>query len=636
MDPTGHDSNAFYADAAADELPDLSLPTIDASSDEEDGSQRVILVPDDSPARPLRRPRPRTLQSDSLFKLRYIVGHPLDCVSGSDSPFTHLAAFIRIDCPEDMLRRFAGIADVAAEKILAIHEVAAAREQHRRMRAGIGASADSRDAPVAPGTFAKSLLPVPQLAAAMLDKLLAYVDGRLGVSGVRAYAVRVTPDDLYIGPVREPPDVTAILHRIPKEYICGICLSAKSHPVIIGTEFDSRTRRMGSETNGLRGVSRTRWTRRMGVQGWLMDGKSKAAGPGILGERQSFQIRCRVTKICPLGSWLGTSNFFFWRVRDFDSYFDLNEMVSPLQRHTEADPSLGRTVRREHVHSKRRIAKLHISRIRLPDLVEDWACGDLRTNYEVFTAAHTAADDFDESEFTHWLHRPPFDLTAIALAEDSCDYDEYSNWYVSCAVDGCLLRREQQREAELKEEFGRIGKKKMVDHLRGEIVQAKAITIKSFFSAPSIFMPIRRPAFLTRFFSAPPSSDDEIRLQDLRGDPELPYGSIRSVVDVLNDKHWQIMLSGRVVSVVEESNERYLVLEALVGNHMLEDFKEQIWALGRLQERTSVPAGCSRADFISQKKFLSSSAPSISSATGLGDQKMFLSHLYDPHRLVSW
>ncbi|KAJ7051257.1 hypothetical protein C8F01DRAFT_1263282 [Mycena amicta] len=129
----------------------------------------------------------------------------------------------------------------------------------------------------------------------------------------------------------------------------------------------------------------------------------------------------------------------------------------------------GRAVRRQRVRSTRRIAKTHISRLRLPDLVEDWACADLRNNYEVFEAAHTAADDFDESEFTHWLERPPFNASAIALAEDPADYDQFSNWYVSCAVDGCLLRREQEREALLKEDLANIGRKKMVDQLRDQV-----------------------------------------------------------------------------------------------------------------------------------------------------------------------
>ncbi|KAJ7059330.1 hypothetical protein C8F01DRAFT_1255027 [Mycena amicta] len=145
-----------------------------------------------------------------------------------DAPLTHLAAFIRIESPDDMLRRFAGIADLAAEWILGVHEVAVRRAERRVRRSGVGAS-DTRDAPFAAGTFPESNLPGPTLAAVMLDKLVSYVEGR---SQLTAYAVRVAPSDLYRGPVRNPPDLSAIHHRIPQEYICRICLSAKSHPVI--------------------------------------------------------------------------------------------------------------------------------------------------------------------------------------------------------------------------------------------------------------------------------------------------------------------------------------------------------------------------------------------------------------------
>ncbi|KAJ7059304.1 hypothetical protein C8F01DRAFT_1085129 [Mycena amicta] len=272
----------------------------------------------------------------------------------------------------------------------------------------------------------------------------------------------------------------------------------------------------------------------------------------------------------------------------------------PPHRHTKADKPAGRrasslkydhsehgrTVRRERVRTKRRIAKTHISRIRLPDLVEDWACADLRTNYAVFEAAHTPAADFDESEFTHWLQHPPFNLAAIALTEDPSDYDDHSNWYVSCAVDGCLLRREQQREAQLKEKLGRIGKKEIVDNLRKEVRALLEGDWAEMQGMGSIYQPGTREH--TLFFSTPPTSDDRIRLQDLWHDPELPHGRMRSVVDALNEKHWQITLAGRIVSVVEALDERYLVIEALPGNQMLEDFKELVWALGRLQERTTV------------------------------------------------
>ncbi|KAJ7059331.1 hypothetical protein C8F01DRAFT_1085155 [Mycena amicta] len=275
-------------------------------------------------------------------------------------------------------------------------------------------------------------------------------------------------------------------------------------------------------------------------------------------------------------------------------------MVSPHKHHTDKEPRArrrdasrkydhsehGHSVRRERVCNRRRIAKKHISRVRLPDLVEDWACGELRKNYEVFEAARTAADGFDEADYIGWLQPPPFDLTAIALTDNRVDHDQFTNWYVSCAIDGCLLRREEQLEASLKDELGRIGKKKMVDRLREEVRALLTHDWVDMLGMGSLYTPGTREH--TIFFTAPPTRDDPLRLQDLQRDPQLPYGRVRSIVDSLNDKHWEIRLLGRVVSVVENADERYLMLEALPGNQaLLDDFKELVWALGRLQERTS-------------------------------------------------
>ncbi|KAJ7049773.1 hypothetical protein C8F01DRAFT_1092977 [Mycena amicta] len=113
------------------------------------------------------------------------------------------------------------------------------------------------------------------------------------------------------------------------------------------------------------------------------------------------------------------------------------------------------------------ISKKHISRLVLPDLLEDWACADLRQDYGIFSEALQA--NFDETECVHWLNAPPFNAEAIALAEDRTDYDDYSNYYVSCLVDGCLLRREQRREEAFKQELTHVGKKKMVNSCRVEL-----------------------------------------------------------------------------------------------------------------------------------------------------------------------
>ncbi|KAJ7053996.1 hypothetical protein C8F01DRAFT_1260214 [Mycena amicta] len=186
--------------------------TDDRESDSEDGQgpHTAFSVPDDSPPRPARRLRSQVLGCENLVKLRHIVGHPLDCVSGVASPLTHLAAFIRLECPHGVLRRFTGMADVAAERILKIHEGAAPAM-----------------APVPDGTFRKSRLPGPPLAAAMLEEVLAHVKSRFKRM---AYAVRVLPEDLYLGEEQQPPQCDH--HPIAKVYICRICFNPKSHPVI--------------------------------------------------------------------------------------------------------------------------------------------------------------------------------------------------------------------------------------------------------------------------------------------------------------------------------------------------------------------------------------------------------------------
>ncbi|KAJ7055434.1 hypothetical protein C8F01DRAFT_1258609 [Mycena amicta] len=287
----------------------------------------------------------------------------------------------------------------------------------------------------------------------------------------------------------------------------------------------------------------------------------------------------------------------------------------------------GRIVRAERVRSRRRIAKHHISRVRLPHLVEDWAAAELRREYNVFEDA--LQDDFDETEGIHWLQPPPFDMAAIALAEDAADYDDYSNYYVSCAIDGCLLRRERNREECLKQALRPLGKKAKLDQLRVEVRGLierdweDALGMNSLYTPDELPLSSRymagiplvsmskilraspssndlsfdlhlhpsamsppRPAFLTRFFSTPPTADDAIRRQVLQRDPQLPHGTIHSFVDALNEKHWQILLLARIVAIVDQDNERYLILDALASEPLQDDFRELVSALERFQQRT--------------------------------------------------
>ncbi|KAJ7064153.1 hypothetical protein C8F01DRAFT_1081515 [Mycena amicta] len=228
----------------------------------------------------------------------------------------------------------------------------------------------------------------------------------------------------------------------------------------------------------------------------------------------------------------------------------------------------GRKVRRKHICSKRKIAKQHISRLALPDILEDWACAALRQTYEVYKAALHLDGNFQETEFSHWISSPPFDASAIALANEPEDSD-YQDW-LACLVDGCLLRREQAFEASLKDHLEHMSKKQMVDHLRTHVKTLLTQDWVDMRGKEGLYKPGTR----------------EHTVYERHRDCELPRGQIRSFVNAMTAKHWQITLAGRIVAVVQEREERYLVLEALPGDQMMQDFQEMVWALGRLKDRS--------------------------------------------------
>ncbi|KAJ7059878.1 hypothetical protein C8F01DRAFT_1253970 [Mycena amicta] len=193
--------------------------------------ESAIPVVDNSPPRPIIR-RPRELSGVNLLKLRHILRQPLDCTTGLAAALTHFKAFLRLDCPDAMQIRYVGIADTAAERVLDMHEAAAGREE-RRYRSGhrrLGKRSDVGPAPFAPAAFPLSKLPGSPLATTMLEEVIRYIHGH---SKLLAYTVRVTKEDLYLGAVRQPPDLDHIRETIPEEYICAICHSPKSHPVIL-------------------------------------------------------------------------------------------------------------------------------------------------------------------------------------------------------------------------------------------------------------------------------------------------------------------------------------------------------------------------------------------------------------------
>ncbi|KAJ7066092.1 hypothetical protein C8F01DRAFT_1248140 [Mycena amicta] len=272
--------------------------------------------------------------------------------------------------------------------------------------------------------------------------------------------------------------------------------------------------------------------------------------------------------------------------------------------------SHGRVIRGARVRIKRKIAKKHISRLVLPDLVEDWACADLRRDYEIFSEALQA--DFDETESIHWLHPPPFNTEAIALAEDRADYDDYSNYYVSCLVDGCLLRREQRREEAFKQELAGVGKKEMVNRCRVELQGLLAGEWADMQGQKSLYQPgtrehtiyERHVIFLARNiyrmlhqslivlcrFSLPSSRhQSDLTLASTRPganhslpvDPSLPAGALQFVQNAERTEPFCVSIVGRVVGMVQRPREKrkYLILEAPYHAPLQQDFKSFIRAL---------------------------------------------------------
>ncbi|KAJ7058607.1 hypothetical protein C8F01DRAFT_1085727 [Mycena amicta] len=385
-------------------------------------------------------------------------------VHDDSPPLTHFTSLLRLECSDTQRVRFAGIADVIAERFLAIHETAAQREDRRHRRSGKPYTVSEwREAPTAAGTFPVSRLPGSPLAAAVLDEVLVYIRGQ---SKLMAYAVRAAPRDLYLGPVRETPDLTEILHRIPKQYICGICLSPKSHPAILKSCLHSfcyvgiRIAVNDSfacpvccsiqhepplpaveedEAIQYEILPDLNWT--VVLHSW--EGVRFPHEPYLGAEMRSDEDKVGISEQAVSASVLngGTLNprliaTLIVRVRESSGIS--GDLKATLKQPNQADLGVGsshdteearqaahhgtqlkydhsehgRTVRGERVRSHRRISKNHISRIRLPDLVEDWAAADLRRDYNIFNDA--LQPDFDESEAAHWLQPPPFDMAAIA------------------------------------------------------------------------------------------------------------------------------------------------------------------------------------------------------------------------------
>ncbi|KAJ7072438.1 hypothetical protein C8F01DRAFT_1076452 [Mycena amicta] len=275
----------------------------------------------------------------------------------------------------------------------------------------------------------------------------------------------------------------------------------------------------------------------------------------------------------------------------------------------------GRTVRRERVRGKRKIAKKHISRLTLPDAVEDWACAELRQEYEVFTAALYLQDEFDEKEFLHWLHPPPFDAQAVTLVEDPTEYDDHSNYWATCAVDGCLLRRERQAETQLKEQLSTLSKRKRDDYLRVEVKGLLERDWPAMRQKSSLYEP---ECFIYDFFKTNVSITRSLQLEwtrllshgqphlsysllqratdglpmlrqkALSPDPELPVGDAHSILNSRRDEHLRASLLRRIEGVVKHNNQKYLVIVPIEQSALEQDFEQFIGTLRAIERKYEI------------------------------------------------
>ncbi|KAJ7221411.1 hypothetical protein GGX14DRAFT_558907 [Mycena pura] len=132
----------------------------------------------------------------------------------------------------------------------------------------------------------------------------------------------------------------------------------------------------------------------------------------------------------------------------------------------------GRAVRVQgnRLRYTRKVSKSRISRLVIPQLIETWAELPLLTTARAYREA--LQDDYDDTDFKHWLSPPPFDVPegehVPAGAFRSGTYEE-ETICLEAAVDGRMRRQERAREEELRERYRQRGQKALVDELRGEV-----------------------------------------------------------------------------------------------------------------------------------------------------------------------
>ncbi|KAJ7064502.1 hypothetical protein C8F01DRAFT_1249530 [Mycena amicta] len=275
----------------------------------------------------------------------------------------------------------------------------------------------------------------------------------------------------------------------------------------------------------------------------------------------------------------------------------------------------GQIVRAEgrRMRGKRKVAKRHISRLSIPDLVEDWGCADLRTDKPAFRFAQE--DDFDLSTLEPWLASPPFNQSAIARLQEPASY-AYT-YTLTCAIDGYLLRQERTRE-ESERAHQASGKKKALDRWRKDVQDLLAEDWVRLWGFREMYKPGTRehqvwerqtsnerhtpslpfskvtpmdsaasaPVFQTRFFNAPAANYPMLSRQTVLPEPELPCGDeTHCILNASRDAHFRASLLGRIAGVVTRAQEKYIILAPVNHAGLDSDFKVFIDALRAVEDK---------------------------------------------------
>jgi hypothetical protein len=130
----------------------------------------------------------------------------------------------------------------------------------------------------------------------------------------------------------------------------------------------------------------------------------------------------------------------------------------------------GQQVRAEgrQARGRRKVSKKHISRISLPNIVEEWAIVHLHDREPSFKAA-LENDEFDHTWMGPWLAPPPYPAAAVQAHDQLVPGHAMFTNLLTGALDGHLLWLELSAEAKMKMDFERVGKKPMTNVWRREL-----------------------------------------------------------------------------------------------------------------------------------------------------------------------